>query len=557
MTERIIETRTCTHCSEQFTITDVDVDFLTRLAPMIAGQKIDLPYPTHCPKCRKIRRYAWRNEKNIYKRKCDATGKDIISLFSPDAPCPVYESEYWYSDRWDARSYGRDFDFSGSFFEQWGELKKLVPMPWKAISQSIENSEYSDNCSNLKNCYLCFNVGDCEDCLYLVDAWNIYDCIDCLNISDCELCYELLDSRDCYGTHFSYALKNCRDSRFLIDCDGCQNCYGCFGLKNQQYHIYNTSYSEWVYRDELARLLSLPIHEQKSQYEQFLSKSGYTGYNSINTWSENTMDSSRVFNSKNVSSSNGINSSEDIRYAHEIRDARLVMDMEIWWDRMDRVYESHQIGEQASNIFFSTWVWGGVYNIYYSGYCINNVHDCFWCIWLRNAEYCILNQQYTKKEYEALVPKIIEQMSSPRHSLRGEGILGTDSSSLEERGKGGEVEWGEFFPATYSHFGYNQTMNMVKYPLSKEEAICQWFHWSDYEAPFPKVEKTIPAKLLPETIDEVPDDILNWAIECEISMKPFRIIKQELEFYRKHNLPIPRRHPDQRYLDRLTWHVNY
>jgi len=44
---------------------------------------------------------------------------------------------------------------------------------------------------------------------------------------------------------------------------------------------------------------------------------------------------------------------------------------------------------------------------------------------------------------------------------------------------------------------------------------------------------------------------LNWAIECEITKKPFKIIREELEFYRKHNLPIPRRHPDQRHLDRM------
>ena len=37
-----------------------------------------------------------------------------------------------------------------------------------------------------------------------------------------------------------------------------------------------------------------------------------------------------------------------------------------------------------------------------------------------------------------------------------------------------------------------------------------------------------------------------------MTKKPFRIIKQELEFYRKHNLPIPRRHPDQRHLDRMA-----
>jgi hypothetical protein len=63
--------------------------------------------------------------------------------------------------------------------------------------------------------------------------------------------------------------------------------------------------------------------------------------------------------------------------------------------------------------------------------------------------------------------------------------------------------------------------------------------------------------MLPEDITKIPDDILNRAIECEVrstmGLNPlFKIIPQELEFYRKHNLPIPRRHPDQRHLDRMA-----
>lgn len=50
----------------------------------------------------------------------------------------------------------------------------------------------------------------------------------------------------------------------------------------------------------------------------------------------------------------------------------------------------------------------------------------------------------------------------------------------------------------------------------------------------------------------IPDDILNWAIECEVSKKLFRITKQELNFYRKHNIVIPKRHPDIRHMDRLS-----
>jgi hypothetical protein len=65
------------------------------------------------------------------------------------------------------------------------------------------------------------------------------------------------------------------------------------------------------------------------------------------------------------------------------------------------------------------------------------------------------------------------------------------------------------------------------------------------------VDKIIPADKLPNNIKDIPDDILNRAIKCEKTQKPFKIIPQELEFYRKHDLQLPKRHPDQRHLDRM------
>ena len=151
-------------------------------------------------------------------------------------------------------------------------------------------------------------------------------------------------------------------------------------------------------------------------------------------------------------------------------------------------------------------------------------------------------------------------------------------------------EWGEFFPSILSPFGYNETVAQEYYPLTRESVIARneaiqdnnsntgsprsarddgatgakspalrapslqrglRYNWSDYEPPFPKVEKVIPASKLPENIKDIPDDILNWAIECEVTKKPFRIISQELDFYRKHSLPIPHRHPDIRHEDRM------
>ena len=88
--EKIIETKNCT-CWISFNITDVDIDFLERLTPIIGWKKFELPLPNLCPECRKFQRLAWRNEKNIYKRKCDFSGKDIIAIYPPDSIYKVYD----------------------------------------------------------------------------------------------------------------------------------------------------------------------------------------------------------------------------------------------------------------------------------------------------------------------------------------------------------------------------------------------------------------------------------------------------------------------------------
>jgi hypothetical protein len=168
-------------------------------------------------------------------------------------------------------------------------------------------------------------------------------------------------------------------------------------------------------------------------------------------------------------------------------------------------------------------------DVYYSFACYH-CSNCFWCIGLRNKQYCILNKQYEKADYETLVPKIIQHM---------------------------ETHWerGEFFNPSLSPFGYNETVALDYYPSTAEQVKQQGFNWSAYEAPAPTADTTIQGKDLPATIDEVGDDILQTIIVCEVSGKLFKIQPKELEFYRKHRLPLPRRHPDQRHLERTILKV--
>lgn len=88
--------------------------------------------------------------------------------------------------------------------------------------------------------------------------------------------------------------------------------------------------------------------------------------------------------------------------------------------------------------------------------------------------------------------------------------------------------------------------------MQKKDAMKRGWKWSDYEPPAPENVKIIPAEKLHDDIAKTPDDILQWAITCEVTGKPFKVIQQELEFYRKKGLPIPHRSPQQRHRDRIA-----
>ena len=77
-------TKTCRVSGKEFIVTDEDQQFY---------EKMGVPLPTLCPEERMRRRLAFRNERNLYHRKCDLSGKELISNFSPDKPNKVYDQK--------------------------------------------------------------------------------------------------------------------------------------------------------------------------------------------------------------------------------------------------------------------------------------------------------------------------------------------------------------------------------------------------------------------------------------------------------------------------------
>ena len=73
------------------------------------------------------RRLIFRNERKLYKRKCDFSGKSIISIYSPESPYKVYDQKIWRGDEWDPMEYKLDYTADKTLIEQFKILHDTIP----------------------------------------------------------------------------------------------------------------------------------------------------------------------------------------------------------------------------------------------------------------------------------------------------------------------------------------------------------------------------------------------------------------------------------------------
>ncbi len=516
----------CKQCQRPFEIAPEDLAFYDEISPSFAGKKFPIPAPLKCNYCRLQQRLAFRNERSLYHRKCDLSGKPIITNYAPSSPYKVFDSNEWWSDQWDALSYGRDFDFNRSFSEQFKEL--LLAVPHAALTtRNTENSAYCNFALNQKNTYLIFGSGGAEDCMYGKYVTGSKDCVDCLAVYNCELCYEGIGSERCYNCRYFVDCRACTDCLMVDNCQSCQNCIACFGLVSKEYYVLN----QYVGKEQFEAI--------KQEYDVLTPEKVDTLRRKLDELKANLphregrifasehCSGDNIYNSKNCELCFDIKECEDCKFINFSPKNRRAYD--VTFSAPGDVEFCYQMCSTTAvqNCMFSFLIWSGS-KVFYSEEC-HNCNDCFGCTGLKNKRYCIFNKQYTPEEYEATVARIIEHMQKTG-------------------------EWGEYLDYKLAMFGYNETVAQEYYPLSKEQALAMGANWHDKT-----VERLDGStmNLVPSDIREVGDDILGKVLICEVTGRPYKIIPQELAFYRRMKVPLPRRHCDQRHMDRVNLHSPY
>lgn len=509
--------RKCGQCGINFEIQKEDIDFYKMLR---------VPPPTKCRDCRQRIRRAFINYAIFFKRKCDAPGHEekIISQISDGSLFPVYDFDYYWSGDWDPLSYGVDCKAGENFFVQFRQLLNEVPQPATTRDPMSINSDYSAYGLQQKNCYYIFGGLYPENVLY--GNWPIQtkESMEVLVSLDSERCYEVVEVGHCYNCKFAYFSKNCLDSVFLYDCQNCDHCFGCVNLRNKKYHFLNQPFSKEEYERKIKEI-DLGDREVIERWRKEFENLLIVSLKRIN------------FNTRTVNSSGNLLENCDKcfrcffvmggqhnRYVEINLGSKDCMDL-LLGTTPSKCYES-VLSNNGSDLRFVIHCRGECFNLEYT-LNMKNCSNCFGCIGLENKHFCIFNKQYTEEEYWQRVDEL--------------------KTAMLQRG-----EYGEFFPITFSTFPYNASIAQLSSPLTEKMALEENLWWQEPQTSefngriFSKDE-------VPKNIKDVKDDILDVAIKCEVTGRPFRVIKEELAFYRRENLPIPIIGPAERLRNRFSW----
>jgi hypothetical protein len=353
--------------------------------------------------------------------------------------------------------------------------------------------------------------------------------VDTLIATNSDFCYEGVYPKNCYNCNFVYFSNDCFDCNFIYDCRNCSSCFGCVNLRNKKYCIWNKEYSKEEYFEKIKEynlgnkieleflknkfkefILNLPVRATRNEHSKNISGNYIIDSN-------NCFNSAWSFNCENIKNTD---------FVLNIRDS---FDVSVAYG-VESLYFTSGVGVNCSNVYFS--FFGR--ELQYCEYSINckNCQYCFLCIGLENSKYCILNKQCSEEDYFKLLDRIKAKM-------------------LEDG------EYGEFFPLSMSPFPYNASLSNIMYPIAKEKVLELGGWWYDEKINLLEGIKLIKTNEIEIGIDNITDDILNVGIISEGNGKPFKIVKDEFEFYKKKDISIPITTPYERIIERFKYTNNF
>ena len=340
------------------------------------------------------------------------------------------------------------------------------------------------------------------------------DCVDCTTMyTKGERCYQCINVDNSYQCQFCILCNNCSNCYYCYDLRGCTDCFLSVNLRNKTNYFLNQQYTKEEYQKKVAEFKLGSHADRQKLYAQYLEILQKALYKYAVVEHSSNVTGSYIFDSKNTHHAFDAQECEDVKYVANVEGGvKDTMDSYRNALKIELVYESHALIRVFNLKFCNV-----TYDVSHLEYCDNcfNSQNLFGCIGLKKGEYMILNKRYSPEDYKELVRKIKIQMTNDK-------------------------TYGEFFPIALSPFGYNETHNPIfGTKMTKEEVLAKGWKWED-NTPGTFGKETLAPEQVPDNIKDVADDITKQALKCVTCSRNYNIVPQELEFYRRENIPIPR-----------------
>ena len=442
------------------------------------------------------------------------TGKPLLTHIHPHTEWKVIEDEEWHSR--DFSSINSEVDLSRPIKEQIYDLAMRVPMsayknaekPINSISRisfGDENCLFTEGTRSKNVCFASDGL-DLEDSVEVCWSHRVRESYNIMMCTDLQRCRVARNSRDCYGCDF------------IFDCWNCEYCFMSWNQRRKKYMFYNEQLTkeEWESRMEKIDLGDYETFERF--FQEFFNKlSGemiwpenfnIKAEDSIGEYLTNCVDCDHCWygeGGKNCYWSGWVYlGSEDCVLGADPGSSRCFVNM---------------ITISSSDCRFC-WVVTRCQNCEYCIECLD-CENCFGCAGLKRKKFHIFNKEYSEEEYWKKLDEI--------------------KCAMVDSGEYGIPFYGKFSQTPIQHSGahffqdfpkeYYEKLSAVNFDPALDGAYGNW-----------EGKKFHDVSEIPTHIKDVDDELKMKAFLDKEIDRPFKLFPQELAFYKKFGIRVPKRH---------------
>ncbi|MFH1315040.1 MAG: hypothetical protein ABIH67_01455 [Candidatus Uhrbacteria bacterium] len=455
----------------------------------------------------------------FWYQKHPETGKDIVTGVHPGSGWKVLPDKEWF-DR-DFADNNFEPNLSLPVFEQMAKFKEMIPMPATKVVEVPENSLSLASLGET-NDFFTLAVRGQNNC-YAIDALDLESSLDIVVGSSISNSYQVTQSHRIHNSKFIYYCFDCINSLFLFDCRNCENCFGATNKRYKKYLWFNEQLTQDEYEKRIAEVdLSCrsKMKEWKDKFDQFMQEQGIWPENFnehctnvVGEFTRNAIDCKYIFGGTD----GPYRDMYQILYAYgNCNDCA-------WSAAPVSSNNTYLINTSVSSAQVKFCM--NVKECQDCEYCFYsyNCESCFGCVGLRNKKYHIFNKEYNEDDYWQMIDQI--------------------KCHMLENG-----EYGNFFPTHFSTAYFPYAGGWAYYNCDEEEGKRLGALQYELEAfgatgPTPDPDFVVESSHVPNCLVDL--DAERWSkkhlFDSQFGRR-FRLLTQEIDFYKKHKLAPPNRH---------------